>query len=349
MTKRATMVDIALQAGVSQATVSLVLSEVPNARVSQETRARVQAIAAALGYVRRGAAAQASAPKVIGMIIDDVSTTPFASPLIEGARDAAAAQGCVVATFCTGGDPALEAAALDVLDSIPRAGLLYARLVARAVDVPARIVSPHTLLLNCYDTERRLPSVLAGDVLGGFAAVRALIDAGHSRIAHIGGEDWGDAAQDRATGYRQALASADIPFDPALEIGPAWNLAAGREQTLHLLDLPDPPTAIFCYNDRIAAGCYEALALRGLRVPQDVSVIGFDNEDLSAYLQPPLSTVVLPHDEMARWAVNRLLDRQAQPDPALTAEQIKIDCTPELRGSIAPPRAQRHASHRSII
>ena len=334
MSKRATMVDIALQAGVSQATVSLVLSDVVNARVSAETRARVQAIAAELGYVRRGALRQVAA-RVIGMIIDDVSTTPFASPLIEGARDAAAAQNCVVALFCTGGDPALEAAALDVLAAVPLVGVLYARLVARAVEVPERLQALPVILLNCHDPERRLPSVVPGDVLGGFGAVQALIAAGHRRIAHIAGEDWGEAAQDRARGYRQALSSADIPFDPALLAGPAWTVGSGRDETLRLLDLPEPPTAISCFNDRVAIGCYAALALRGLRVPQDVSVIGFDNEDLVAYLLPPLSTMVLPHDEMARWAVNMLLERQGQQDAA--PPQIKIDCALELRASIAPP------------
>jgi len=337
MSKRATMVDIALQAGVSQATVSLVLSDVVNARVSAETRARVRAIAADLGYVWRGTAARSTGARVIGMIIDDVSTTPFASPLIEGARDAAAAQNCVVALFCTGGDPALEAAALSVLEAVSPVGVVYARLVMRAVEVPERLLALPAILLNCHDPERRLPSVVPGDVLGGFGAVQALIDAGHRRIAHISGEDWGEAARDRARGYWQALASADIPFDPDLLAGPAWTVGSGREQTLRLLDLPDPPTAISCFNDRVAIGCYEALALRGLRVPRDVSVVGFDNEDLVAYLLPPLSTMVLPHDEMARWAVTTLLERQGQPEATLPLQQIKIDCTLEMRASVAPP------------
>jgi LacI family transcriptional regulator len=338
MTKRATMVDIALLAGVSQATVSLVLSDVANARVSAETRARVRAIADELGYVPRGAKGRSVGARVVGMIIDEVSTTPFASPLIEGARDAAAAQGCVVALFCTGGDPDLEAAALAVLGAMPLAGLLYARLVTQAVAVPAPVLDAQAILLNCHDPERRLPSVIPGDVLGAFGAVQALTRAGHRRIAHISGEDWGEAAQDRIKGYRQALSSADIPFDPALLAGPAWTVASGREHTLRLMDQPDPPTAIFCFNDRIAIGCYEALALRGLRVPQDVSVIGFDNEDLVAHLLPPLTTVVLPHDEMARWAVGLLLGRQGQPEASRHPEQIKIDCALVSRGSVAPPR-----------
>ncbi len=339
MTKRATMVDIALQAGVSQATVSLVLNDVANARVSDDTRARVRDVAAALGYARRGLAARAAGTRVIGMLIDEVTTTPFATPLIEGARDAAAAQGHVVATFCTGGDPAAEASALDALDAMGHGGVIYAALVNRMVSPPARLAPERTILLNCHDSARRLHAVVPGDVTGAMTAVRALIDAGHSRIAHLPGEDWGEAARDRLRGYRQALSSADIPYDPALVQGPAWTVASGRSATLRLLDLPAPPTAIFCFNDRVAIGCYEALRLRGLRVPQDMSVMGYDNEDLVAHLLPPLSTVVLPHDEMARWAVNWLIDAQHRKAPA-PPQRVKIDCGLVLRGSVAAPQVQ---------
>ena len=335
MTKRATMNDIALAAGVSQATVSLVLNEVPNARVSVATRARVSALAEALGYGRKAVFGRALETRVIGMLIDDVTGTPFAAPLIEGARVAAAAQGCVVAVFCTGSDPAIEQAALQVLDATGLVGVLYATLVTRAVVPPARLTGVPVVLLNCHDKARQFPSVTPGDVTAGFAATEVLIAAGHRRIAHLAGEDWGEAARDRALGYRRALTSHDIGFDPALQVGPAWTVASGRELTLHLLDLATPPTAIFCFNDRVAIGCYEALAQRGLRVPQDVSVIGFDNDDLVANLQPPLSTMVLPHDEMARWAVTQLLERG---DRSLAPSRVKIDCDPFLRESVAPPR-----------
>ena len=335
MTKRATMNDIALAAGVSQATVSLVLNEVANARVSVATRARVTSLADALGYGRKGVFGRALETRVIGMLIDDVTGTPFAAPLIEGARVAAAAQGCVVAVFCTGSDPAIEQAALQVLDATGLVGVLYATLVTRAVVPPARLTGVPVVLLNCHDKGRQFPSVTPGDVTAGFAATEVLIAAGHRRIAHLAGEDWGEAARDRALGYRRALTSHDIGFDPALQVGPAWTVASGRELTLHLLDLAIPPTAIFCFNDRVAIGCYEALAQRGLRVPQDMSVMGFDNDDLVANLQPPLSTMVLPHDEMARWAVAQLLERG---DRALAARRVKIDCDPFLRESVGVPR-----------
>ena len=340
MTKRATMNDIALAAGVSQATVSLVLNEVPNARVSAATRARVKGLADGMGYGRgrlagRALLGRALDTRVIGMLIDDVTGTPFAAPLIDGARVAAAAQGCVVAMFCTGADPAIEQAALQVLEATGVLGVIYATLVTRIVTPPARLDALPTVLLNCHDKGRHFASVTPGDVTAGFAATEVLIKAGHRRIAHLAGEDWGEAARDRALGYRRALTSHDIGFDPALQAGPAWTVASGRERTLQLLDLTEPPTAIFCFNDRVAIGCYEALAQRGLRVPEDMSVIGFDNDDLVANLQPPLSTMVLPHDEMARWAVGQLLERG---DRALTVRRVKIECDPLLRGSVGPPK-----------
>ena len=334
MTKRPTMTDIALAAGVSQATVSLVLNEVPNARVSSDTRARVKEVAQSLGYARKSAPRLTEA-RLIGMLIDDVSSTPFAAPFIEGARSEAAVQGVIVAVICTGADPAAEEAALQMLQAAGAVGVLYTSLVTRLVTPPAMLNQMRAVLVNCHDRDHLLPCVTPGDVMGAFAATLALIEAGHRRIAHLAGEPWTEAARDRLLGHRRALASQDIPFDPSLVSQPAWTVASGRTQMAALLDLPDPPTAVFCFNDRVAIGAYEALAARGLSVPQDVSVVGFDNDDLSALLQPPLTTVVLPHDEMARWAVARLLERATPPPPV----RVKIDCDLIARNSVAaPPR-----------
>lgn len=333
MTKRATMNDIAVAAGVSQATVSLVMNDVSNARVSAETRGRVKELAASLGYALKGAA-RAIDTALIGMLIDDVSSTPFAAPFIEGARAEAARHGVVVAVVCTGADPATEDAALRMFQAAGAQGVLYTSLVTRLVTPPPRLSQLSAVLVNCHDRDHLQANVTPGDVMGAFAATSALIAAGHKRIGHLPGEAWGEAARDRMLGFRRALASQDIFFDPSLVSGPAWTVASGREQMAALLDLVHPPTAVFCFNDRVAMGAYEAIHARNLRIPNDISVIGFDNDDLSAHLQPPLSTMVLPHDEMVRWAVARLLERATT---TLPPARVKIDCEPVLRGSIAPP------------
>lgn len=333
--RKPTMSDIARAAGVSQATVSLVLNEVAHARVAPATRDRVQETARALGYVRRGGPARDNGVPVVLMLIDDVAMTPMAAPLIDGARDEAAAMGAVLSVVLTRADAAAEDAALDLMAGADLRGVLYTTLVTRRVTVPPRIAAGPVVLLNCHDGGAGLPSVRPADLSGAFGAVTHLIRAGHRRIAHLAGETWGEAARDRLRGYRQALATADIPIDPALTVGPVWTVDTGRAATARLLALPDPPTALFCFNDRIAIGACDAIAQAGLRVPDDISVMGFDNEDLCAWLSPPLSTVELPHAEMAQTAVRMLLGGE----PGLPS-QVKIDCPVVPRASVAAPRGR---------
>lgn len=335
MTRRPRLNDIAQLAGVSQATVSLVLNGVANARIAAATRARVQAVAAELGYARRSAVGRGGVP-VIGLLIDEVVTTPFAAPFLDGARQQAADAGALVLACCTGGDPATEAAAIESLRGLRLAGVLYTSLVTRVVAVPQALAGLPVVMVNAQAPRGSdgapCCSVVPADLAGGHAATQALIAAGHRRIGHIAGEEWGMAARDRAQGYRRALASADLPPDPALVAGPAWTAISGRAAAHRLLDLPDPPTAIFCFNDRVALGVYEAAAERGLRIPHDLSVIGFDNDEIAATLQPPLTTMVLPHEDMARWAVDRLMQGQG-----LAPLRIKIPCDMVVRASVAPP------------
>ncbi|WP_423066820.1 LacI family DNA-binding transcriptional regulator [Devosia sp. CN2-171] len=334
MAKRPTMIDIGERAGVSQATVSLVLNRVANARVAEATRLRVLEAAEALGY-RKGPQHHVPENKirVIGLLIDEVTTTPFATPFIEGAREEAALQDVVVATFSTRGDPKLEALALDMLLQHQIIGVLYTSLITRPAEPPERLRDVPTVMVNCYDEKRAYPAVLPGDVTGAYAATEALLKAGHRRIAHLAGENWIEAAQDREKGYRQALASWDVPVDESLIMRGGWTIHGGRELTQQLLDQPNPPTAIFAFNDRMAVGAYDALRNRGLRVPDDMSIVGFDDEDTSVYLEPPLTTVLLPHEEMARWAVGALLDEQL---PAASPRRIKIECPLIERGSVGP-------------
>ncbi|HWV22227.1 MAG TPA: LacI family DNA-binding transcriptional regulator [Devosia sp.] len=341
MEKRATMHEVAELAGVSQATVSLVLNGVPNARVSKTTRRRVQEAAEQLGY-RRGKAhpVPAGRQRVIGLFIDEVSTTPFAAQFLEGARDEAALQDVTVATFCTGNNPALEQAGLDMLVAQNAIGAIYATLMTREVIVPNAFSALPLVLLNCYEKRLRHPSAVPGDIVGGYAATSALIKAGHTRIAHLAGEHHtAEAAIDREKGFRQAMEKAGVPVDETLVTLGGWSIRAGRERALALLSRPDRPSAIFCFNDRMAIGCYEAARILGLKIPQDLSIVGFDNEDISASMDPPLSTMVLPHDEMARWAVGQLLDGFDNLDADEGMQKLKIECELVERNSIAPPRA----------
>lgn len=334
------MVDVAELAGVSQATVSLVLNGVPNARVSKLTRRRVIEAAETLSY-RRGKAhpVPEGRKRVIGLMLDEVSTTPFAAQFIEGARDEAALQDVTVAMFCTRSDPALEQSAIDLLAGQKAIGIIYASLMTRQVSVPEAFSELPLVLLNCHERKLRYPSVVPGDVVGGYKATQALLRAGHRRIAHMAGEKFVEAAVDREKGFRQAMAEWNVPVDETLVHQAGWSIRAGRERALALMRLPDPPTAIFCFNDRMALGCYEAARMLGRSVPNDISVVGFDNEDIAANMDPPLSTMVLPHDEMARWAVAELLDSYSDADQDERLQKVKLECELIERGSIAAPKS----------
>ena len=332
--KKPTMSDIARLVGVSQATVSLVFNNAAGTRISSSTRDRVFEVARDLGYQKL---LQAHAPgQVIGLLINELTTSQHAASLLEGVRDEAATRDCLVTVIATQGAPEIEAEALDYLMARPLIGVIYATLLTQAVNPPERLRDVATVLLNCHSIDDNYASVVPGDVAGGFVATSTLIDAGHLRIAMINGEDWIDASRDRLQGYRQALTTHDIAIDPALIVSGGWTLASGREQTHRLLDLVNPPTAIFCYCDRMALGAYEAVHARGLKVPGDVSVVGFDDEIFAADMSPPLTTVLLPHEDMARWAVSQLFERSSLGSAPSRHRRLKMECELVVRQSVAP-------------
>ena len=337
-TKRPTMTDIALRVGVSQATVSLVLNNAPGTRIAPGTRERVSAAARELGYqkLRRAGAGGG----VIGLLMNELTTTQHVAAFLEGARDEAAQGDCLVTMIATQGDPAIEAAALDHLLARPVVGIIHGTLLTRAVSPPERLREVRTVLLNCHTAGGVLPVRGAGRrrrrLLGDGSPARGRPSP--DRDDQWRGMDRGRG--DRLQGYRQALATYDIAADPALIVAGGWTLASGREQTRKLLDLRPPPTAIFCFCDRMALGAYEAVRARGLSIPDDVSIVGFDDESFARDLVPPLTTVTLPHEEMARWAVDRLLE-DAEPGAGRRFRKTKMECRLVLRQSHAPPRVRR--------
>jgi LacI family transcriptional regulator len=144
-----------------------------------------------------------------------------------------------------------------------------------------------------------------------------------------------EAAQDRLEGYRRALATADIPFDPDLVVEGDWSASAGYAGTQKLLALRERPTAIFCQNDRTAIGCYEALKEAGLRIPEDISVVGYDDEEIARHLHPRLTSSILPHRAMGQWAVQRL--DEPFHDHHRRYPITKLECPLVPRDSVAPP------------
>ncbi len=331
--RRPTMGDVANEARVSQTTVSLVLNHADGARLSQETRKRVIKAAARLGYqpVRRGGA-PASASTTIGFVCDEISTDPWTAIGLDGVREKAWAHGLTVTVMATRGDTDMEAAALAQLAALPIAGLVYATINTRLIEPPRWASAAPIVLLNCHAAGGTLASVVPGEVAGGHAATDVLIRAGHKRIGYVNGEGSMEAARCRLRGYRQALATADLPFDPELARAGNWQPLSGYEATRALMALRSPPTAIFCANDLMAVGCYEALRELGLKIPDDVAVMGYDDREIAQHLHPPLTTVLLPHFEMGAVAAEWLIDAlgAGQPRP----RQIKVECPIVMRKSV---------------
>lgn len=337
--QRVTMMDVAREAGCSQSTVSLVLNGVPDVRISEETQRRVWDAARKLRYliVPRSARKSPGGNGVIGFVVDRLSTSPEAVVSADGAREAGWENDVSVLVAHTLNDEEMERRAFSLFNSMPLVGLIFASIMTREIKMPPFLENVPSVLLNCYSQERRLPSVVPGEVAGGHLATARLLAAGHRRIGFINGEEWMDASEDRFKGYRQALSSADIPYDPALYRAGDWQLRSGYLHTKSLLELNDPPTAIFCANDRMAVGCYMALTEMGKRIPDDIAVMGYDDEEVARHLMPQLTTVVLPHREMGRWAVEYLLNHRHEPKRR-RYPVVKIECPLVERDSVQPAR-----------
>ena len=350
---RVTMTDIARAAGCSQATVSFVLNNSPGIRLSQQTRERVIEAARALGYAPPAfSALSGPVPAfegpafegldgVIGFVVDQLATSPEAVVAIEGARQASWNAGNVLLVAQTMGDAVMEPRAIAALTRRGISALIYMTIFTREITAPDYLYSLDipVILLNCYTADYAFPAVVPSEIAGGQSSTRHLISHGHRRIATITGEPWMQAAQDRLEGYRRALATADIPFDADLVIEGDWSASAGYAATVRLLQLEPRPTAIFCQNDRTAIGCYEALKEAGLHIPEDISVVGYDDEEIARHLFPPLTTLILPHQAMGQWAIEQLETpaHQAGGRHPIT----KLECPLVERGSVAAVKGDR--------
>jgi LacI family transcriptional regulator len=179
--------------------------------------------------------------------------------------------------------------------------------------------------------------VSAAHATGARDATQHLLQLGHRRIAAITGPRGWVADEERLNGYHAALASAGIVPDPKLEPESDFQKGGGYQSALELFDMDDPPTAIFAFNDNLAIGVLKAAAERGLRVPEDVSVVGFDDSEQAAFATPPLTTVRQPLAEMGRMAVSLLLRQLDQ--QRLEALRVELATKLVVRASTAPPRS----------
>ena len=313
--KRFTIQDVARQAEVGVGTVSRVLNNDP--KVKDTTRQHVLGVIDQVGYQPSFTARSLRTQKsnTIGFIADAVATTSYAVDIIKGAQDAAWERGKLLLVIDADDNLELRERAVKSLLEREVEGVIYAAMFHQKVELPQPFETLPTVLVDCYSADIAFPSAVPDEVQGGKLATDKLLEKGHKRIAIITNDrlDVGHPApKGRFTGYRQALEKAGVAFDAQLFLEGEGTATSGYTCTQTLMRLKTPPTAIFCCTDRMAMGVYDALKELDLNIPNDVAVVGFDNQEvIAAFLRPPLSTVALPHYEMGRWAIEQLLDAGA--------------------------------------
>ena len=334
---RVTIREVAELAGVSIATVSRVLNG--RGDVSDETRDLVTRVVRENGYTANRNARGLSAGRtgLVGVLVPLVYPAYF-SAIMAGAAEALSERDLQIVLSPTGHEHDREVSVLDRLHGVTDGALIIlpeesSEELVRLLDGGYRFVVLDPLM----PLDERIPSVSAAHTSGADQAMRHLLELGHRRIAQITGPRGWLATEDRRRGYRAALAAAGILADPELEVEAEPEIDGGRTAAAHLLDLPEPPTAIFAFNDNIAIGTLQAARARGLRVPEDLSVVGFDDVEHATIVTPALTTVRQPLAEMGRTAVsllNRLLEKQR-------FETLHVELATRLvvRDSTAPPRA----------
>lgn len=308
----ATIKEVARRAGVSVRTVSRVLNNHPH--VADATRQRVLTVieeldfrpSAAARYMRTGQS------QLIGFITDEVPQNVFNYELIIGAQQTAWEHEKLLFLLNTGNDPQVEMRAINAMRDHQVEGIIYATMYHRQITRSQFPEDIPVVLVNCFADDRSLPSIVPDEVGGGRLATETLLEKGHRRIGFVNVAAKEPAPLGRLEGYRQALAHYGIPFDEELVRfveEPFEGLATSTyDCVLSLLQMSDPPTGIFCFNDMMALGAYDAIRKSNLRIPEDVAIVGFDNvEMLAAQIHPPLTTIELPLFEMGQLAIRMLL------------------------------------------
>ncbi len=330
---RPTLEAIAREASVSLSTVSKVLNGRPG--VSAATRQRVEDLLHGSGYARRGLDPERGG--TVEVVVENIEGD-WSIEILRGVERITRENGLVLTLSVLGdhhdfGDEWIA----GVLQRKPLAVVLqFSQLTPaqrkrlRTRNIPVVVVDP------AGDPPLDMPAVGATNWAGGLAATRHLIELGHTRIGAVSGPTELMCSRARTAGYQSALAEAGLPFDPALTgVGP-FSQTGGEREARRLLALPDRPTAIVAANDAQALGVYDAAAAFGIRVPQDLSVVGFDDVRPALWARPPLTTVRQPLQEMAEEATRLALRIRAG---EAEATRLELATSLVVRESTAPPPA----------
>lgn len=334
-----TLRDVAQVAGVHPATASRALNPQTRPLVNADTARKVLRAAESLGYQPNPIARSLKTAKTstVGLVIPDL-TNPLFPPIVRGAEHVLALAGYNAWITNTDNNPEREEAQIESLRSRQVEGLIVATarrvhpLLSRLHEQGVRMV-----LVNRRVDGLELPSVTADDAVGIELAVAHFAALGHRRVAHLAGPQDTSTGVVRARAFRHAVRDHGLSDDPALVVEcEYWSEADGAAALRRLLDSGTVFTAIVGGNDLIALGCYDVFAERGLRCPEDISVVGFNGMPFLDKMRPPLTTVSIPHHELGAEAARLLLD--AIEEPGRTPRSVLLAPSLVVRRSTAPPR-----------
>jgi LacI family transcriptional regulator len=320
--------ELARQAGVSQSTVSRYLNNDP--RVSKRARRAIETAMNTLGYTPNAAARTliTGRSQLIGLVVSNI-TNPFYPEVIEAVVATAAERGYNVILCNTQENPKLQLSSLELLVAHQVDGaILTSMMLGADQDAVARLLKRTPMVqVNRTAADLYTDTVQLDNIRGGELAARHLLDLGHTRIGYIGGNPGTSTNQNRFGGFSRALEDHKVPADPALVRHGQFTHASGYELTREILDGPTPPTALVCGDDEVAMGAIDAVIDHGLRVPEDVAVVGFDDVPVASLRPIGLTTVRQPAAEMGRRAVELLIDRIGADEPR---EPVDVLLRPKL-------------------
>jgi len=336
--QRATLLQVAQRAGVSRSTASFVLAgRHVDMRISEDARQRVLRAAQELDY-RPNLMARSLRTKVtrtIALVSDTLASDPYAGRAIHGALAAAVSHGHLLFIGETEGEPVIEEKLIsDFLDRQVDA-FVYASMFTRYVRVPKLLRGRPVVLLNCLTRAARpaYHSIVPDEVAAGWSAAKVVVEAGHREGIHLVGNPAHHvfAGRERLAGIREGFGSAGIRLAGTIDC--EWWPDSAYEAVSAALAAGPPPKVLICLNDRVALGAYQALREAGLGIPDDVSVLSFDDSDLAAWLRPQLTSISLPHYELGRQAVETLLDQAGRARP----EVRRVPMPVRYRASVGKP------------
>lgn len=336
MARQPTIAEIAAEAGVSLPTVSRVLNQRPD--VAPETRQRVLDVLTARGYRKKPHAAQpeASTQTAIDLVISGWLDSEFYLEIVRGLEDILAPARARLVLSTMHYDQHITQEWFEHLTQSPPQGVIFLSADYRpAFDKLKKLRIPCVAIDDNVPPDLHIPSVGANNWTSGLTATNYLLSLGHRCIAMITGPSSHQVSRGRIAGYRTALETAGLPFDPLYVRESDFGMESGARQAHAFLDLPTPPTALIAACDAQAIGIYHAIYERGWRVPDDVSVIGFDDIPTVRWMAPPLTTIRQPLRDLGHVAAERLFHLIA----GNTLDTLRVELVSPLlvRLSCAPP------------